>query len=73
MTYLVIIAFIAILASLGFALYYMLRGGQEGDAKSKRMAKALAVRVGISITLFACVLLAWQLGLIHPTGIQAGQ
>jgi hypothetical protein len=73
MTYLVIFAFIAILASLGFALFYMLRGGQSGPDKSKRMAGALAMRVGFSVALFACVLLAWKLGYIHPTGIQAGQ
>jgi hypothetical protein len=33
------------------------------------MAKALALRVGFSILLFLCILLAWKLGYIHPTGI----
>ena len=31
------------------------------------------LRVGLSITLFLCVLLAAKLGYIHPTGWTAGQ
>lgn len=70
-----IFAFVAILGSLGAALYYMLRGGREQgeeDSKSARMARALAVRIGISVLLFVCVLIAWRLGYIHPTGIHVG-
>ena len=33
------------------------------------MAKALAVRVGLSVTLFLLILLAYALGWIHPTGV----
>lgn len=73
MTYLVIIAFVAILSSLGVALFFMMRGGRSEANTSKKMARALAVRVGLSILLFICVLIAWKLGYIHPTGIQAGQ
>lgn len=73
MTYLVIIAFVAILASLGVALFFMTRGGGNGTNASHKMARALAARVGISILLFVCVLVAWKLGYIHPTGIPAGQ
>jgi hypothetical protein len=72
MTYLVIIAFIAILGSLGAALFFMLRGNPSGADKSRRMARALALRVGFSILLFLCILLAWKLGYIHPTGIPQG-
>jgi hypothetical protein len=36
------------------------------------MARALAMRVGFSVLLFVCVLIAWKLGYIHPTGIRAG-
>jgi hypothetical protein len=36
------------------------------------MAKALAIRVGVSILLFACILLSWQAGWIQPTGIPPG-
>lgn len=73
MTYFVTIAFVAIVGSLGAALFFMMRGGQSAPDKPKKMAWALAVRVGLSITLFACILIAWQLGYIHPTGIPAGR
>lgn len=73
MSYLVAIAFLAILASLGAALVFMLRGGQPQANKSRGMARALALRVGFSILLFLCILLAWKLGYIHPTGIPPGR
>lgn len=73
MTSLVIIAFIAILASLGAALFFMMRGGQKGSVGSRNMARALGARVGLSILLFMLILLAWKLGYIHPTGIPSGK
>jgi len=73
MMYLVILAFVAIIGSLGAALYFMLRGGQEEAPRARGMARALALRVGFSVLLFACVLVAWKLGWIQPTGIQAGR
>lgn len=73
MNYLVVIAFVAILASLGSALFFMLKDGTDGKQKTSNMARALAFRVGFSIVLFLCILLAWKLGYIQPTGIQAGQ
>jgi formate hydrogenlyase subunit 3/multisubunit Na+/H+ antiporter MnhD subunit len=75
MSYLVALAFLAIFSSLAAALFFMLKGGQEADAnqKSKRMARALAFRVGFSVLLFVCILVSWQLGWIHPTGIAPGQ
>lgn len=76
MKILVALAFFAILASLAMALVYMMRGGTkttEGSARPKgNMAKALAFRVGFSILLFICVLIAWKLGWIQPSGIPAG-
>jgi hypothetical protein len=33
------------------------------------MARALAFRVGFSVLLFVCILLAWKLGYIQPTGL----
>ena len=73
MSYLVLIAFVASLASLGVALFSMLRGDQDGATKPKRMARALALRVGLSVLLFAGVLIAWSLGYIQPTGIPPGR
>lgn len=76
MTYLVIVAFVAILGSLAAALFFMMRGSSPLDAddteevsRSKPMAKALAFRVGFSILLFVVVLLAYLMGWIQPTGV----
>ncbi|MBU3738603.1 MAG: twin transmembrane helix small protein [Rhodoferax sp.] len=69
MKYLVLLAFVAIVGSLGTALYFMLRQGSKGN----RMVLALGMRVGLSILLFLCILLAWKLGLIQPTGIASGR
>jgi len=69
MKYFVIVAFLAIIASLGSALFFMMRDGQDGRPPSGRMARALAFRVGFSILLFVCILVAWKLGYIQPTGI----
>ncbi|KAB2904438.1 twin transmembrane helix small protein [Paenacidovorax monticola] len=72
MKYLVLIAFLAILASLASALFFMMRNGRDAQAdkaKGSHMARALAVRVGLSIVLFVCLLLAWKLGYIQPTGL----
>ena len=69
MIYLVLLAFLAIVASLGAALFFMMRDGQDGKAKTSNMARALAFRVGFSILLFVCILVAWKLGYISPTGV----
>lgn len=73
MAYLIVVAFIAILASLGAALYFMMQDGRDGKSKTNHMARALAFRVGFSILLFVCVLMAWKLGYIQPTGIPGGK
>jgi hypothetical protein len=69
MIYLVILAFVAIVGSLGAALFFMMKDGRDGKRKTSHMANALAFRVGFSILLFVCILLAWKFGLIQPTGI----
>ncbi|PQA82590.1 DUF2909 domain-containing protein [Limnohabitans sp. TS-CS-82] len=73
MKFIVAIAFLAILVSLGSALVFMMRDGRNGQAKSNNMVKALAFRVGFSILIFLFILIGWKLGFIHPTGIAAGQ
>lgn len=73
MVYLVIFAFLAIVGSLAAALYFMMQDGRNGSAKTNHMARALAFRVGFSILLFVCVLIAWKLGYIQPTGIPVGK
>lgn len=68
MTYLVALAFLAILASLAAALFFMLKDGSNGKAKTNNMARALAFRIGFSVLLFTCILIAWKMGYIQPTG-----
>jgi cytochrome b561 len=72
MKWIVALAFVAIIGSLGAALFFMMRDGRNGEAKTNNMVRALAMRVGFSIILFLCVLLAWKLGYIQPSGIPAG-
>ncbi len=72
MSYLIALAFLAILGSLASALYFMMKDGTDGKAKTSHMARALAIRVGLSVLLFLCILLAWKLGFIQPTGLPSG-
>jgi len=60
MRYVVIAVLIAIVASLGSALVFMYRD----RSNSKRMVKALALRVGLSVGLFLALMGAYYLGLI---------
>jgi hypothetical protein len=63
--FLIILMLVAIVASLGSALWHLSRGG--GD--SRRMFRSLALRVGLSVALFILLMLAWRLGLIKPHGL----
>ncbi|MDQ6882073.1 MAG: twin transmembrane helix small protein [Pseudomonadota bacterium] len=72
MKYLVLLAFIAIIASMASALFFMMKDGQGGKPKTSNMVRALALRVGLSVLLFVCILVAWKLGYIQPTGIPLG-
>lgn len=68
MKFVILIAFIGILAALAAAGFFMLRNGTR-DKRGPNMARALAVRVGVSVALFLVILLFWKLGWIHPTGL----
>jgi hypothetical protein len=56
----------AILASLGTALYHLSTG--HGD--SKKMLRALTLRISLSIALFVLLMIAWRAGFITPRGLQ---
>lgn len=73
MKYLIGFAFIGILGALAMAGVFMLRDGRDGQTKRGNMMRALAVRVGLSVLLFACVLFSWWAGWIQPTGIPLGK
>lgn len=61
----VLIVFVAIVASLGSALFQLSR--KTGD--SKKLARDLTIRVALSIALFVLLMIAWHLGLIAPHGL----
>jgi cytochrome bd-type quinol oxidase subunit 2 len=65
---LIVLCLIGIVISLGSGLFFMVR--EERD--SKRMVRALTVRVALSVTLFVLLFLAWFLGLIQPNAAPAG-
>jgi len=62
---LIILMLVAIVASLGSALFHLSRSG--GD--SRKMFRSLALRVGLSLALFIVLMVAWALGLITPHGL----
>ena len=61
---LILVCLLAIVLSLGSALLHLVRG--KGD--SSKMARALTIRVGLSVLLFVLLLVAWMLGWIQPHG-----
>lgn len=64
-TIIIVLIFIGILASLGSALVHLVRGRES----SERTAKALTVRIAMSVGLFVLLFLLWWAGLIRPHGI----
>ncbi len=60
MRIIVILFIVAILASLGSALYYMIKD----RGTTERTAKALTIRIALSITLFVLLMLGFHFGLI---------
>lgn len=66
---LIIIAFLAIIVSLGSALFYMVKN--KGQQQSKKTAKALTFRIGLSFVLFIVIFIAYAIGFIKPQGIGA--
>ncbi len=72
----IVIALLLVLAALAGAGVFMLRKGDGTVAdgqRDKRMARALAVRVALSIGVFLFVLLSWYMGWIQPTGLPIGR
>ena len=68
----IVVFLVLVLAALGGAGFFMLRHKPDDGRADKRMARILAVRVGLSVTLFLLILLAYALGWIHPSGIPVG-
>jgi len=66
MRFVVIIAFIVILASLFSAFLYMMKD----KGQTKRTVNALTLRIGMSVVLFLLIILSHQMGWIQSTGIR---
>lgn len=66
MTTILILAFmVAIIASLGAGLYYLMT---ERESKSRKLMYALSWRVGLQFTLLLFLILAYYMGWITPHG-----
>ena len=68
----IVLFLLAVVAALASAGVLMLRTSRADDPRGTRMARALAVRVGLSITIFLLVLFSYWMGWIQPTGIPVG-
>jgi hypothetical protein len=66
---LILASLAGIVASLGFGLFHLSRGGADD---SRKMARALTIRITVSLVLFALLMLAWYLGLLSPHSLQSG-
>jgi len=66
---LTLLCLLGIVGSLGSALLQLSRGTPESSAK---LARALTVRITLSLLLFALLMLAWYFGLITPHPLQGG-
>lgn len=62
---LIIGVLVAIVASLGSALFHLSR--KSGD--SRKLARDLTIRIGLSVALFILLMIAWHFGLIAPHGV----
>ena len=65
----IVIALILVVAALAGAGLFMLKKGNDPGTRDARMARALAIRVGLSISVFLFILFAWKMGWIQPTGL----
>ena len=61
----IVLAFIGIVASLASGLYYLVN--DKGD--SRRTLRALTWRIGLSVGLFAFLMILIGLGVIEPHGL----
>lgn len=68
MGWIIALAFVLILGSLGSAFFFLMRD----RGRTRNTARALGVRVGLSVALFLFILLANQAGWIQSTGVPVG-
>jgi hypothetical protein len=61
---LIVACLVGIVISLGSGLFHLVN--DKGD--SKKMVRALTVRVALSVALFVLLFIAWSQGMIEPHG-----
>lgn len=66
MEILIVITLVAIIASLGHALFSM----SSGKRDSKAMVRALTIRITLSVALFVMLMIGWYTGHLQPHGIR---
>lgn len=64
---LIILVFLAVVASLGSGLFHLV----SDKGESKKMANALTLRITLSVLLFVLLFGAWWGGFIQPHGISS--
>lgn len=69
MKWIIASAFLLIVGSLGSALFFLMRD----KGRTRNTARALALRVGLSIALFLFILVSYQAGWIQSTGVPVGR
>ena len=72
MKIIMVLMLLAVLGALASAGFFMLKKRGDGRTRDQRMARALAIRVGLSVALFLFILLSWYMGWVRPTGIPIG-
>ena len=62
---LIVACLIGIVVSLGSGLFHLVNDKGE----SKKMVRALTIRIALSVALFILLFIAWSQGLIEPHGV----
>lgn len=64
---LVVVILVGIVVSLGSALFHLVH---DRKGETKRMVRALTVRISLSVALFVLLFIAWAAGWIQPHGLR---
>jgi cytochrome bd-type quinol oxidase subunit 2 len=65
---LIVVALLAaIVVSMGSALFHLVH---DRKGETKKMVRALTVRISLSVALFVLLFIAYALGLIEPHGVR---
>ena len=72
MKFVMVLMFVAVLGALAAAGLLMLKKGDPDKPRGNQMARALALRVALSVALFLFILLSWYMGWVQPNGVPIG-